>query len=83
MDGFLATLFIIFSHSATALLLQIMNRLAQKSIHSGFTFVFKQPLNPAKNHSLCRLKRSGYTALYTSLFPYSAVLLSEKNSPTD
>ena len=44
MDGFLATLSLIFSHSATALLLQIMNRLAQKSIHSGFTFVIKQPL---------------------------------------
>ena len=44
MDAFLATLSLIFSHSATALLLQIMNRLAQKSIHSGLTFVFKQPL---------------------------------------
>ena len=45
MDVFLAFLSLIFSHSATALLLQIMNRLAQKSIHSGFTFVIKQPLN--------------------------------------
>lgn len=45
MDAFLALLSLIFSHNATALLLQIMNRLAQKSIHSGFTFVFKQPLN--------------------------------------
>ena len=45
MDAFLATLSLIFSHSATALLLQIMNRLAQKSIHSGFTFVIKQPLS--------------------------------------
>ena len=45
MDAFLAPLSLIFSHSATALLLQIMNRLAQKSIHSGFTFVIKQPLN--------------------------------------
>ncbi len=44
MDAFSATLSLIFSHSATALLLQIMNRLAQKSIHSGFTFVIKQPL---------------------------------------
>ena len=31
--------------NATALLPQIMNRLAQKYIHSGFTFVIKQPLN--------------------------------------
>ena len=45
MDAFLAPLSLIFSYSATALLLQIMNRLAQKSIHSGFTFVIKQPLN--------------------------------------
>ena len=45
MDAFLAPLSLIFSHSATALLLQIMNRLVQKSIHSGFTFVFKQPLS--------------------------------------
>ena len=45
MDAFLAPLSLIFSHSATALLLQIMNRLTQKSIHSGFTFVIKQPLN--------------------------------------
>ena len=30
MDAFLAPLSLIFSHSATALLLQIMNRLAQK-----------------------------------------------------
>ncbi len=44
MDAFLAPLSLIFSHSATALLLQIMNRLVQKSIHSGFTFVIKQPL---------------------------------------
>ncbi len=44
MDAFLAPLSLIFSHSATALLLQIMNRLTQKSIHSGFTFVIKQPL---------------------------------------
>ena len=44
MDVFLDPLSLIFSHSA-ALLLQIMNRLAQKSIHSGFTFVIKQPLN--------------------------------------
>ena len=34
----------IFSHHATAWLHQIMNRLAQKYIHSGFTFVIKQPL---------------------------------------
>ena len=45
MDAFLAPLSLIFSHSATALLLQIMNRLTQKSIHSGFTFVIKQSLN--------------------------------------
>ena len=45
MDAFLATLSLIFSHNATALLFQIMNRLAQKNIHSGFTFVIKQPLN--------------------------------------
>ena len=44
MDAFLAALSLIFSHSATVLLLQIMNRLAQKSIRSGFTFVIKQPL---------------------------------------
>ena len=44
MDAFLAPLSLIFSHSATALLLQIINRLVQKSIHSGFTFVIKQPL---------------------------------------
>ena len=44
MDAFLSPLSLIFSYSATALLLQIMNRLAQKSIHSGFTFVIKQPL---------------------------------------
>ena len=44
MDVFLAPLSIIFSHHATAWLLQIMNRLAQKYIHSGFTFVIKQPL---------------------------------------
>ena len=49
MDAFLATLSLIFSHSATALLLQIMNRLAQKSIHSGLTFVIKQPLNIEKS----------------------------------
>ena len=45
MDAFLAPLSLIFSHNATALLFQIMNRLAQKSIHSGFIFVVKQPLN--------------------------------------
>lgn len=45
MDAFLATPSLIFSHNATALLFQTMNRLAQKYIHSGFTFVFKQPLN--------------------------------------
>ena len=45
MDAFFALLSLIFSHSATALLLQIMNRSTQKSIHSGFTFVIKQPLN--------------------------------------
>ena len=45
MDVFLAPLSLIFSHNATALLPQIMNRLAQKYIHSGFTFVIKQPLN--------------------------------------
>ena len=45
MDAFLAPLSLIFSHHATAWLLQIMNRLAQKSIHSGFTFIIKQPLN--------------------------------------
>lgn len=44
MDVFLATLSLIFSHNATALLPRIMNRLAQKSIHSDFTFVIKQPL---------------------------------------
>ena len=44
MDVFLAPLSLIFSHHATAWLLQIMNRLAQKYIHSGFTFVIKQPL---------------------------------------
>ena len=44
MDVFLAPLFLIFSHHATAWLHQIMNRLAQKYIHSGFTFVIKQPL---------------------------------------
>ncbi len=51
MDVFLAPLSLIFSHSATALLLQIMNRLAQKSIHSGFTFVIKQPLNIQSTYS--------------------------------
>ena len=56
MDVFLAPLPLIFSHSATALLLQIMNRLAQKSIHSGFTFVIKQPLNIAPlQYSDCQL----------------------------
>ncbi|MBP3303728.1 MAG: hypothetical protein J6L68_02610, partial [Muribaculaceae bacterium] len=44
MDVFLAPLSLIFSHNATALLPQIMNRLAQKYIHSGFTFIIKQPL---------------------------------------
>ena len=44
MDAFLATLSLIFSHNATALLVQIMNRLVQKYIHSGFTFVIKRPL---------------------------------------
>ena len=44
MDVFLAPLSLIFSHHAPAWLLQIMNRLAQKYIHSGFTFVIKQPL---------------------------------------
>ena len=47
MDAFLALLSLIFSHHATAWLPQIMNRIAQKSIHSGFTFVIKQPLNTA------------------------------------
>ena len=45
MGVFLATLSLIFSHHTTAWLLQIMNRLVQKYTHSGFTFVFKQPLN--------------------------------------
>ena len=54
MDAFLAPLFLIFSHSATALLLQIMNRLAQKSIHSDFTFVIKQPLNVNKLFHISR-----------------------------
>ena len=52
MDAFLALLSLIFSHSATALLLQIMNRLVQKSIHSGFTFVIKQPLKFSSNELL-------------------------------
>ncbi len=50
MDAFLAPLSLIFSHSATALLLQIMNRLTQKSIHSGFTFVIKQPLKDLQDY---------------------------------
>ena len=61
MDAFSATLSLIFSHSATALLLQIMNRLAQKSIHSGFTFVIKQPLNIAP------LQHDGYMHFITHL----------------
>ena len=54
MDVFLAPLSLTFSHSATALLLQIMNRLAQKSIHSGLTFVIKQPLKNMKRNNISR-----------------------------
>ena len=45
MDAFLVKLSLIFGHIATAMLPQIMNNLPQKYIHSGFTFVIKQPLN--------------------------------------
>ena len=44
MDVFLTPLSLIFSHHATAWLFQIMNRLAQKYIHSGLIFVIKHPL---------------------------------------
>ena len=59
MDAFLAPLSLIFSHSATALLLQIMNRLTQKSIHSGFTFVIKQPLNHIDKKTSRRKRLAG------------------------
>ncbi len=45
MDVFLVKLSLIIGHIATAMLPLIMNNLPQKYIHSGFTFVIKQPLN--------------------------------------
>ena len=45
MDVFLVKLSLILGHIATAMLPLIMNNLPQKYIHSGFTFVIKQPLN--------------------------------------
>ena len=45
MDAFLATLSLIFSHSATALLLQTISKSASREWTPAFTIVFKQPLN--------------------------------------